>query len=36
MIRLIGWIALVWFLFHFGIAQAFLLFIVGTGTLIFG
>ena len=36
MIKLVGWIAVIWFLFHFGIAQAFLLFIVGAGTVIFG
>ncbi len=36
MIRLIGWIAFAWFLFHFGIAQALLLMIAGLGTVIFG
>jgi hypothetical protein len=36
MIKLIGWIAIVWFLFYTGFAQAFLLFVAGLGTLIFG
>jgi hypothetical protein len=35
MIRLFGWIALTWFLFHFGIAQALLLWIAAVGTMIF-
>jgi hypothetical protein len=30
------WIAVTWFLFHFGIAQALLLAIAGLGTIIFG
>ena len=29
-------IAVTWFLFHFGIAQALLLFIAGAGTVLFG
>jgi len=36
MIRLIGWFALVWFLFHYGVAQALLLWIAALGTMIFG
>ncbi len=36
MIKLIGWIALTWFVFYTGIAQALLLFIAGAGTIIFG
>ena len=36
MIKLIGWIALTWFVFYTGIAQALLLFVAGAGTVIFG
>jgi hypothetical protein len=36
MIRLIGWLALIWFLFHFGIAQALLIWMAVIGTTIFG
>jgi len=36
MLRWIGIIAIVWFLFHFGIAQALLLWIAALGTAIFG
>ena len=35
MIRLIGWIALFWFLFHYGIAQALLIWIAALGTMAF-
>jgi len=31
MVKLIGWIAVTWFLFHFGIAQALLLWTAGVG-----
>jgi hypothetical protein len=30
------WIAVIWFLFHFGIAQALLLALAGLGTVLFG
>jgi len=36
MIRLIGYVAVTWFLFHFGIAQALLLWTAQIGTAIFG
>ncbi len=36
MVKLIGWIAVTWFLFHFGIAQALLLWTAGIGTVLFG
>lgn len=36
MLKLIGFVAVTWFLFHFGIAQAILLWIAATGTLLFG
>jgi hypothetical protein len=36
MIKLVGWIALIWFLFHFGIAQALLIWMAVLGTTIFG
>jgi hypothetical protein len=36
MVKLIGWIALIWFLFHFGIAQALLIWMAVIGTTIFG
>ena len=36
MVKLIGWIAVTWFLFHFGIAQALLLWTAAMGTIIFG
>jgi hypothetical protein len=36
MIKLIGWIAVTWFLFYSGIAQALLLWTAGIGTVIFG
>jgi len=35
MIKLIGWLAVLWFLFHYGIAQALLLWIAAVGTMIF-
>jgi hypothetical protein len=36
MLKIIGVLAVTWFLFHFGIAQALLLWIAFTGTMIFG
>lgn len=36
MIKLVGYLALTWFLFHFGIAQALLLWIAAVGTIVFG
>ena len=36
MIRIIGWIALAWFLFYFGIAQLVLIWTAAVGTMIFG
>jgi hypothetical protein len=36
MVKLIGWIAVIWFLFHFGIAQALLLWTAAMGTIVFG
>ncbi len=36
MLKLIGFFALTWFLFHFGIAQALLIWIAVIGTTIFG
>jgi hypothetical protein len=36
MIKLIGYVAAAWFLFHFGIAQALLLWTAAVGTMIFG
>ena len=35
MIKLIGWIAAIWFLFHFGIAQALLIWTAAVGSMIF-
>jgi hypothetical protein len=35
MIKLIGWLTVLWFLFHYGIAQALLLWIAAVGTMIF-
>ena len=35
MVKLIGWIALIWFLFHFGIAQALLIWTAAIGSMIF-
>ena len=35
MIKLIGWIAFTWFLFHFGIAQALLIWTAAVGSMIF-
>jgi hypothetical protein len=36
MLKLIGIVALTWFLFHYGIAQALLIWIAVLGTTIFG
>lgn len=36
MLKLIGFIALTWFLFHFGIAQALLIWLAVIGTSVFG
>ena len=36
MVKLIGWIAVTWFLFHFGIAQALLIWMAVLGTQVFG
>ena len=36
MLKLVGIVALTWFLFHFGIAQALLIWIAAVGTMIFG
>lgn len=36
MLKIIGFIALTWFLFHFGIAQALLIWMAVLGTTIFG
>lgn len=36
MLKLIGIVALTWFLFHFGIAQALLIWIAAVGTMFFG
>jgi hypothetical protein len=36
MLKIIGFIALTWFLFHFGIAQALLIWMAVIGTTIFG
>lgn len=36
MLKIIGVIALTWFLFHFGIAQALLIWMAVIGTTIFG
>lgn len=36
MLKLIGVVALTWFLFHFGIAQALLIWMAVIGTGIFG
>ncbi len=36
MIKFVGWIAVIWFLFYTGLAQAMLLLIAGLGTVIFG
>ena len=36
MLKLIGVIALVWFLFHYGIAQALLIWMAVLGTQVFG
>ena len=35
MIKLIGWIAVTWFLFHYGIAQALLIWIAALGSTVF-
>ena len=36
MLKIIGFIALTWFLFHFGIAQALLIWMAVLGTTVFG
>jgi len=36
MLRFIGACAVLWFMFHYGIAQALLLWIAALGTIIFG
>ncbi len=36
MLKLIGMVAVTWFMFHFGIAQALLIWTAAVGTLIFG
>lgn len=36
MLKLIGVVALTWFLFHFGVAQALLIWMAVIGTWIFG
>ena len=35
MIKLIGWFAVLWFLFHYGIAQALLIWIAAVGSAVF-
>ena len=35
MIKLVGYVAVTWFLFHFGIAQALLIWIAAVGSMIF-
>ena len=36
MLKIIGFVALTWFLFHFGIAQALLIWMAVLGTQVFG
>lgn len=35
MLKLVGIVALTWFLFHYGIAQALLIWIAAVGSMIF-
>jgi len=36
MLKLIGFFAVTWFMFHYGIAQAMLIWIAAMGTILFG